>query len=73
MRANKNELPMKRLDELISSLTPKVLSRSSTAKSTGTCKICRQPATEFRTALSRLEYSISAICQNCQDQFWGSE
>lgn len=43
--------------------------RSYTAKSTGTCKICQQPAESFRTPVLELEYSISSICQACQDYY----
>ena len=28
---------------------------------------CGGPATEFKDALSRIEYSISGLCQKCQD------
>ena len=32
---------------------------------------CGQPATEFRNAISAKEYSISGLCQQCQDSFFG--
>ena len=35
---------------------------------------CGGPATEFEDALSRKEYSISGLCQKCQNKvFGGSE
>jgi hypothetical protein len=63
---------MNDFDDIISSLTPATLARHSVARSTRICKICGQPAIEFRSELSQLEYRISAICQCCQDRFWGS-
>lgn len=36
------------------------------------CVFCSQPATEFRDELSRKEFSISGICQKCQDKVFGS-
>lgn len=33
---------------------------------------CGQPVTEFRDAISEREYSISGLCQKCQDAFFGS-
>lgn len=35
------------------------------------CVICSQEATEFNDALSRKEYKISGMCQECQDDFFG--
>ena len=32
-----------------------------------TCAICGGDAHEFRDELSRKEYRISGLCQNCQD------
>lgn len=63
---------METLDDILALLTPAVLARSSAAKSTKTCKICTEPAIEFRSELSKFEYSVSAICQQCQDRLWGS-
>ena len=31
------------------------------------CAFCAQPATEFTDELSRKEYTISGMCQTCQD------
>ena len=31
------------------------------------CALCAQPATEFTDELSRKEYTISGMCQTCQD------
>lgn len=32
---------------------------------------CGGPATDFRDELSRKEYSISGLCQSCQDLVFG--
>jgi hypothetical protein len=32
---------------------------------------CGKPATEFTDALSRKEYRISGLCQECQDKYFG--
>ena len=34
---------------------------------------CGGPATEFKDALSAKEYSISGLCQKCQDIIWQSD
>jgi len=39
------------------------------AKSTNTCLRCGKEAREFRDTFGKLEYSCSALCQSCQDQF----
>ena len=31
------------------------------------CTFCKGPATEFKDELSRKEYTISGLCQKCQD------
>ena len=35
------------------------------------CMCCGGPANDFRDDLSRKEYSISGLCQDCQDSFFG--
>ena len=34
---------------------------------------CGGPATEFRDELSRKEYTISGLCQKCQDSIFGGD
>ena len=43
------------------------------AKATGTCLICKNPVEAFPEGLTRLEYNVSAICQNCQDEYISRE
>lgn len=33
---------------------------------------CGGPATEFRDEISKKEYTISGLCQNCQDRVFGA-
>jgi len=64
------EKNMERLEELIKILSePAMRARYSKAKTTQTCKICGNPALGFRDAVSAFEYSVSAICQECQDKY----
>jgi len=37
------------------------------------CVSCGGEANNFRDALSRKEYTISGLCQVCQDEFFGLE
>lgn len=42
----------------------------SKAMATKTCVICKGEAKKFKDELSKKEYSISGMCQNCQDGFF---
>ena len=35
------------------------------------CPICKKEITEFKDELSRKEYEISGMCQQCQDDIFG--
>lgn len=37
------------------------------------CPTCQQPVGEFRNDSSRREYSISGMCQKCQDSIFGPD
>jgi uncharacterized CHY-type Zn-finger protein len=43
----------------------------SLAKAGKSCVSCGKPATEFKDELSRKEYNISGLCQNCQNEIFG--
>ena len=65
------EFKMDRISELIGALSDEaVIARSFHAKKENTCKICGKPAIFFRTPFSELEYSLSTICQACQDYYF---
>ena len=65
---------MSRAQELISVLSEEdVIARAAFAKARQLCKICGKSATHFRTQRAELEYSISMICQSCQDYYIPTE
>lgn len=37
------------------------------------CAMCDEPNLEFRNELSKREYSISLMCQDCQDKIFGAD
>jgi len=47
---------------------PKYKGRYAIAKARTACILCGKPAREFRDAFARLEYSVSALCQGCQEE-----
>lgn len=42
------------------------------AKSNFTCIMCGRQPGKFKDAATRLEYDISALCQDCQDACFGT-
>jgi hypothetical protein len=48
------------------------ISRQEAAKKK-ICVMCKGPVAGFRDALSEREYSISGLCQHCQDQIFGGD
>jgi hypothetical protein len=61
---------MKKITELWQKLKMGDYEKNYTgAKATGSCIICGSSAKKFRDAAAKLEYSISALCQNCQDEY----
>jgi hypothetical protein len=43
----------------------------SVAFESSACVICSGPANAFRDTTSEKEYTISGMCQGCQDKIWG--
>ena len=37
------------------------------------CPMCREPIGGFRNEISEREYTISGLCQSCQDEMFGGE
>lgn len=56
------------IDLLIESVFGK--NRADTIRS-GKCTTCNTPNIEFRNDISRKEYTISGMCQDCQDSVFG--
>ena len=42
------------------------------AKAQRTCILCERLAVGFRDTSAKLEYGVSALCQQCQDQLFQS-
>lgn len=57
------------LSKLLSRMTGR--DREKTIRS-DKCMTCGKDASRFRDVLSRKEYSISGMCQVCQDSVFGS-
>ena len=58
------------IESLIDATNPSGRKRVESIKS-DICSWCGKPATEFRDAPSRKEYTISGFCQECQDKAFG--
>jgi len=56
------------IEEMLSNLTG--VSRVG-AVAEASCVMCKGEARIFRDDLSRKEYTISAMCQSCQDKVYG--
>lgn len=41
------------------------------AKATTTCIRCGESANDFRDASMKLEFTVSGLCQKCQDEAFG--
>ena len=63
--------PMKRSPEMekaFNGLSRKLFGTNSTdAVKQDVCVDCKSKATEFTSELAKAEYSISGLCQKCQD------
>ncbi len=51
----------------------KKLASIEQAKEDNICNLCGEQILSFRDELSQKEYNISAMCQNCQDEYFGRE
>ncbi|KKN19815.1 hypothetical protein LCGC14_0941990 [marine sediment metagenome] len=60
------------LDALAKSLNPDSLGRRGSIL-TDVCVKCNAAATEFTNELSRKEYTISGMCQLCQNEMFGAD
>jgi len=61
---------MNRIEELIDVLEKRhARTRAWIAKAQHRCIICQKSATEFRSTRAELEYSLSSICEACQDYY----
>ena len=53
-------------------LKPTYKSDYARAKAQGTCIMCGRLAIRFREPSAKFEYTVSALCQQCQDQLFSS-
>ena len=71
MKESKKSEGMEKVLEDFSKLT---FGRSrKTSIQNDTCVSCGEDANEFRDAISKKEFSISGLCQKCQDKIFGSK
>jgi len=62
---------MTRIEELLGKLSvSSYRSDYQDAKARRICIVCKEPAGNFRNKGAEFEYSISAICQTCQDRYF---
>ena len=66
-KAEKNEV----IENMLEGLSKMIGTPRSVAFKTSTCVTCGSEAKDFRDATSEKEYTISGMCQNCQDKIWG--
>tara|TARA_B100001029_G_scaffold179043_1_gene187201 strand:+ start:1355 stop:1573 length:219 start_codon:yes stop_codon:yes gene_type:complete len=70
-----NQIEKEKKSEVIEKMLEEVSKHLGTPRSiafkTGVCVMCSKEATSFRDAMSEREYSISGMCQECQDNIWG--
>lgn len=60
------------LEAFIDSITPNPLGRKGSITN-DLCALCIKPAVDFRNEISKKEYTISGMCQDCQDKVFGKD
>jgi hypothetical protein len=70
-----NEIPKSEkspeMEKILNDMTEQCFGRSRTGKQCVTCGSEAVKAEDFRDDISRKEFSISMMCQCCQDQTFG--
>ena len=66
----KPSLKSNSLESFIDSITPNPLGRRGSIES-NQCATCKGKADVFKDKLSEREYTISGMCQKCQDSIFG--
>ena len=55
----------------LENVTMELFGRSRVLSIAGnSCMVCGKPATDFKDEISRKEFSITGMCQLCQDDFF---
>lgn len=70
VKAEKNEAVESFLEDISMTLSG---SARSKAFMNSSCVTCPGSATKFKDAVSEKEYTISGMCQLCQDQIWDTD
>jgi|WetSurMetagenome_2_1015567.scaffolds.fasta_scaffold567277_1 hypothetical protein len=65
-------MPTEKSKEIDDLLTYIAGIRRQEAAAASICTVCKKPLTPFRDSLSRREYEISGLCQECQDSVFGT-
>lgn len=60
------------LDQILGQINPNTNGRERSIQN-DICALCSNSAKEFRDDLSKKEYTISGMCQSCQDEFYGAD
>ena len=66
-KAEKNEV----IESMLEGFSRMLGNPRSVAFESSTCVTCSGEAKDFRDATSEKEYTISGMCQDCQDKIWG--
>jgi len=66
-----NEAKNEVIENLLEEFSKIIGTPRSIAFKTNTCVTCSGEANDFRDATSKKEYTISGMCQPCQDKIWG--
>jgi hypothetical protein len=65
---------MSRLAQLIDALADSDYTyHYRSAKSSHTCMLCRNQASAFTDEWAELEFQVSGLCQQCQDEYLGNK
>lgn len=67
-----SDLPMSNKTPEMKAFIESLFPGTTQAISEHRCPVCKQPIGPFRDALSRKEYTISGMCQSCQDDVFGA-
>ena len=60
------------MQEFVDEVTKEVSGQTLTkSQSEAICTFCLEPATVFKDISSAKEYTISGLCQTCQDEVFG--
>jgi hypothetical protein len=59
------------IENLLEDFSKLIGTPRSVAFKMNTCVTCGGEAKEFRDTPSKKEYTISGMCQGCQDKIWG--